>query len=65
MMELVLTLATIAQRYQFTCPEGASWRIGTGITLRPNGPVKLRVSSVRPDAGENNQAATRRSAAIH
>ncbi len=58
MMEIVLALATIAQRYQFTRPEGASWRIGTGITLRPNGPVKLRVSCMRPDAGESNQAAT-------
>ena len=55
MMEIVLALAAIAQRYHFTLSEGAGLRFVPGVTLKPDGPVKLRVSRVRPDGGEDNQ----------
>jgi cytochrome P450 len=56
MMEIVLVLAAIAQRYDFTLSEGSGLRFVPGIALNPDGPVKLRVSRVRPDGGEDNQA---------
>jgi cytochrome P450 len=58
MMEIILALATIAQRYHFTRSDGPGWRIVPSLTLKPSGPVKLRVSCVRPNAGEDNQAAS-------
>lgn len=58
MMEITLILAAIAQRYHFTRSEGPGWRIVPSLTLKPSGPVKLRVSCVQPGAGEDNQAAS-------
>ena len=56
MMEIILVLATIAQRYHFTRSEGPGWHIVPSLTLKPSGPVELRVSRMRPDSGDGNRA---------
>jgi cytochrome P450 len=58
MMEIILALAAIAQRFHFTRSDGPGWRIVPSLTLKPSGPVKLRVSRVRLHVGEDDQAAS-------
>ena len=56
MMEIILILAAIAQHHHFTISEVPGWRIVPAISLKPSGPVKLRVSRARPDRGADIQA---------
>ncbi len=45
MMEMVLTLATVARRFQMKLVDGPILEVVPSITLRPKGPVRLRAAA--------------------
>ncbi|HSD45940.1 MAG TPA: cytochrome P450, partial [Pyrinomonadaceae bacterium] len=51
MMEIVLLLATIGQRYRFSLVEGFQMEVLPVLSLRPKNGIKVRLSHRADDAG--------------
>ena len=51
MMEMVLVIATLAQRYRLDLVPGANGGLAPGITLRPSQPIAVRRYPITTDCG--------------